>query len=306
MNQPGVAPTVVQPSASTRAAESLNRQTWQREDVLAEYASLEGWSDPGEWRAIQLLAPELRNKRILDIGVGSGRTTTWLRLLTDDYVGIDYTQGMVEQAAARHPDADIRHGDARDLSEFADASFDALNFSFSGIDAVGHDDRARVLSEMARVLKPGGVALYSTFNRSGPDFARTPLKKGELPWQVGSLQGSWTPRPVRLAKTLLRTARDPGRPLREYKTWKALHEQGEAHATWGMAPLGAHGYGLLIHWVTPVGARAEAAAVGLDVELLIAAEGPTLYEATTGLTGDVSSARWFHVIARRRAEPATD
>src|ERR1700745_1073604 len=106
MNQPEVERVTLPQSA----AEAVNRQTWQRADVLADYAHLEGWSDPGEWHAVQLLASELRNRRGLDLGIGSGRTTTWLRLLTPDYVGIDYTHAMVEQARARHPEADTRAG----------------------------------------------------------------------------------------------------------------------------------------------------------------------------------------------------
>lgn len=298
MSQPSAAAEI----AGVDAPEAVNRAVWQRADVLADYAVLEGWSDPGEWRAAQMLAPQLRNRRILDIGIGSGRTTSWLRLLTSDYVGIDYTHAMVEQARRRHPDADIRDGDARDLSAFADASIDAVTFSFNGIDAVGHADRAQVLREIARVLRPGGIALYSTFNLTGPESKMRPGMTVDTAWTVGNLQPAGpSSGPVRLARNALRFVRDPGRRRREREQYAHLAAQGEQHDGWAIAPCPAYGFSLLVHLVNAEEARAEAARVGLDVELLIASDGALLYEAKTGFTGETDAARWFHVIARRSA-----
>lgn len=56
-------------------------------------------------------------------------------------------------------------GDARDLGEFEDETFDFVLFSYNGIDAVLHEDRIRILRDMNRVLKKGGMIMFSSHNR---------------------------------------------------------------------------------------------------------------------------------------------
>ena len=112
------------------------------------------WLCVGERLLVGRLARGARGGPLLDIGVGGGRTVGLLRLITDDYVAIDYSPQMVAAARAAHPDADIRLGDGRDLSMFGDAHFSAVVFSFNGVDNVRHEDRARIFSEMHRVLRP--------------------------------------------------------------------------------------------------------------------------------------------------------
>jgi SAM-dependent methyltransferase len=52
--------------------------------------------------------------------------------------------------------------DARDLSCFAEKSFDFVLFCWNGIDAVSHADRLRILREVRRVLRAGGHFFFST------------------------------------------------------------------------------------------------------------------------------------------------
>lgn len=102
---------------------------------------------------------------ILDIGVGGGRTAPRLSQLSSRYVGIDYAEGMVAACKRRFPHLEFRHGDATDLGEFRDGEFDAVVFSFNGIDCIPElAGRARAMSEAARVLRPGGVFIVSSLN----------------------------------------------------------------------------------------------------------------------------------------------
>ena len=67
-------------------------------------------------RSISTIADEIRGTPIFDLGVGAGRTTSLMRLVTDDYVGVDWSSEMVTTSRARYPGTDFRQGDAEDLS----------------------------------------------------------------------------------------------------------------------------------------------------------------------------------------------
>lgn len=99
---------------------------------------------------------------LLDIGVGGGRTTRHLAHRTD-YFAIDYSPEMVAATREAFPGVRVQVGDAREL-DFGDESFDAVLFSFNGLDCVDLAGRARAYSEVFRVLRPGGVFIFSTHN----------------------------------------------------------------------------------------------------------------------------------------------
>lgn len=121
-----------------------NRHFWRLRSAVREYQNQQGWLDDGERVAIEAVASELRGLPLLDIGVGGGRTTSLLRLLTDDYVGVDWSPEMVEVCRSNHPGADISQADARDLSAFASSTFKCVVFSFNGLDSIAdHEERAR-------------------------------------------------------------------------------------------------------------------------------------------------------------------
>lgn len=122
-----------------------------------------------------------RGARILDIGVGAGRTVSPLRNLGKSYLGVDYVQEMVDHCRANFPGQRFERVDARDMSMFADGSFDVVFFSCNGICMVDHSGRLAILAEVRRLLSPGGFFIFSTCNRNSeryrefqyPDFQRT-------------------------------------------------------------------------------------------------------------------------------------
>ncbi len=103
--------------------------------------------------------------RVLDIGVGAGRTTPSLSSKASYYVGIDYSLGMVAACNRRFPALEFHWADATDLGMFPDGAFDAVIFSFNGIDYVQTDGaRLKCLSEINRVLRVGGRFIFSSHN----------------------------------------------------------------------------------------------------------------------------------------------
>lgn len=63
------------------------------------------WSDPGEEQAYGAVLPLPPGARVLDLGVGTGRTTSFLKEAGATYEGVDVTPEMVEDARRRHPGA---------------------------------------------------------------------------------------------------------------------------------------------------------------------------------------------------------
>lgn len=105
--------------------------------------------------------------RVLDLGCGNGRTTVPLARRGYEVVGIEYSPSLVELAKQHRPDIDVQHGDARQL-KFADESFDVAFFSWNGMDYMHPvSDRLRVLTEVRRVVKSGGLYVFSSRNALG-------------------------------------------------------------------------------------------------------------------------------------------
>lgn len=145
-----------------RTGRDANLTRYRSAEVVDHYARAAGLH-PAE---VVLFARYLRpGMDLIDIGVGGGRTTPHLSSLARNYVGIDVSSAMISVCQAKHPGLRFEVCDARDLGSFPDESFDAAVFSFNGIDYLATDtDRARCLAEIGRVLKAGGVFIFSSHN----------------------------------------------------------------------------------------------------------------------------------------------
>ena len=265
----------------------MNRPVW---GTVADAFAIEGWADPGELGALGAVADEARGRPVLDLGVGGGRTVALLRLLTADYLGVDYSQEMVDLCRARHPGIAVVLGDARDLSMVADGSKALVVFSANGIDAVDHDDRQLVLSEVRRVLEPGGRFVFSTLNKDHALYGSHPGSAEPISWVPGSLLPA-----AQQGATAGITAGDDESWVRALRNWRRLKDAGVDAGTWGMAPFAAHEFGLLAHFTTLPGALAELDRHGLDVEDVFACDSPRRQHPDEPVT-----AMYMHLVARRR------
>jgi ubiquinone/menaquinone biosynthesis C-methylase UbiE len=144
-----------------------NQQIYNLPDVAAGYAQ-QCHLQPPEETILRLLLPHLPTARMLDLGVGGGRTTVHFANQVREYVGADYSESMVMECRKRFAGSpahiSFRVCDATSMDMFVAGSFDFILFSHNGMDYVNHEGRLRILKEIRRVGKPGGYFCFSTHN----------------------------------------------------------------------------------------------------------------------------------------------
>jgi ubiquinone/menaquinone biosynthesis C-methylase UbiE len=102
---------------------------------------------------------------ILDLGVGGGRTTPYLSSIANRYVGVDYSNAMIDACRKKFPKLEFEVAAAEDLSKLASSTFDAVVMAFNAVDYVFPEaSRLRAIREVHRVLKPGGFFIFSSHN----------------------------------------------------------------------------------------------------------------------------------------------
>ncbi len=140
-----------------------NRHWWDREAgaYLAEHGDLLGrnafvWGPEGLREDDARLLGDVRGLDVLEVGCGAGQCTRWLATHGARAVGLDLSAGMLR--AAGDAGAPFVQADARRLP-FADGSFDLACSAYGAVPFVA--DPERIMTEVARVLRPGGRWVFS-------------------------------------------------------------------------------------------------------------------------------------------------
>jgi len=264
--------------------DEINRRTWCAPSSLRLYKKAEGYTDIAEERIFRELAKDYAGKRILDIGMGGGRTTGILTKFTDAYVGIDYTAEMVEAASSRFPGRTFLHMDARDMSCFDDKSFDAVVFSCNGIDSVGPQGRLQVLKECARILAPNGVLFFSSFNRNGNGFGQ----------RVNNRKIALSKNPVRFAYDLAKYIVGGLIGYARIARYGGLEKHSENHS---LLLHRAHDFGIFVYATTVSDIRAQLQEAGLDADCeILGCSGQAMLDDQTARD------EYFQILTRRPAD----
>ncbi|MGW5362852.1 class I SAM-dependent methyltransferase [Actinopolymorpha pittospori] len=123
----------------------------------------ETYDDPGnplievEEPVVRPLLDALPVARVLDAACGTGRHAAYLHTLGHEVAGVDGSPEMLAHARLKVPAGEFKEG-ALDALPFPDASFDTVVCAL----ALTHQPRLEpVLTEFARVLRPGGQAILS-------------------------------------------------------------------------------------------------------------------------------------------------
>ncbi|MCD6179001.1 MAG: class I SAM-dependent methyltransferase [Bacteroidales bacterium] len=113
---------------------SVERNFESSIDILENYISVEG-------------------KDVMDLGTGTGAWAANFKSRgASKVVGVDFAGKMLNQAKNNYPNMEFLQGDAENLEQFADNSFDIVTASFV-LHGVKEDKRANMLREMYRVSR---------------------------------------------------------------------------------------------------------------------------------------------------------
>jgi SAM-dependent methyltransferase len=131
--------------------------------VAAEYAARfnhELQHKPFDCKLLDWLIEKVGSGIICDMGCGPGQVGAYLHQQGASAMGIDLSPAMIQQAQQLHPTIPFQVGDMLALTEIADNTFGGMAAFYSLI----HIDYALMvaaLTELKRVLRPGGVLLLS-------------------------------------------------------------------------------------------------------------------------------------------------
>jgi SAM-dependent methyltransferase len=118
-------------------------------------------NDAATDQEVRLLG-DLRAKRVLDLGSGSGASAVAFAQQGAIVIALDATDAQISRARARAEEADVkvewRTGDLADLAFLRAESIDA---AFSAFAVAEVDDAARLFRQVQRVLKPNAPFVFS-------------------------------------------------------------------------------------------------------------------------------------------------
>jgi SAM-dependent methyltransferase len=166
---------------------------------------------------------------------------------------------MVRYMQATFPSISVRAADVRDLSVFAEGSFDFVFGPANIIDAVSHEGRIRAFAEIRRVLRAGAMLVFSSHNRRFRLADRPPKLE-------------FTRNPVTQAMNFLRWTQR----LANYRRNRSLCR---AEAEYAMYTDLGHDYSCVHYYIDHDSQRAQLGRCGFRVVEILDAEGRSVSES---------------------------
>jgi SAM-dependent methyltransferase len=137
-----------------------------------------------------VVAKDYIRGQVLEVGCGEGRGIDTLLPLAKSFTAVDKIEPVIASLQQRFPTGKFMAMNIPPLSGLADNTYDSI-VSFQVIEHIQED--ALFLKEIHRVLKPGGIALLTTPNRS-MSLSRNPWHIREyLPQELANLAKKFFP-----------------------------------------------------------------------------------------------------------------
>ena len=207
--------------------------------------SVEGLDGAPEWPALRALLPDLKGKRVLDLGCGFGWFCRFARAEgAKEVLGLDVSEKMLARARETAPDPTVRY-QRTDLESvaLAEGSFD-LAYSSLALHYLVHLDR--LFSTVSRALVPGGRFVFSAEHPlfTAPTRPGWVEAAGRQTWPLdryldeGPRTTDWlAPGVVKQHRTIgtyLNLMIGAGFRIDHVEEWGPTGEQIEAHPEWSV------------------------------------------------------------------------
>jgi SAM-dependent methyltransferase len=123
--------------------------------------SVGGLASAPEWPALRAMLPDVRGRRVVDLGCGYGWFCRWARAQgAADVLGIDVSEKMLARARSELVDPAITY--ARADLETIELPVGRFDLAYSSLALHYVEDVARLMREVCESLVPGGHFVFST------------------------------------------------------------------------------------------------------------------------------------------------
>ncbi len=129
-------------------------------------------------------------RTVLELGCGQGRDTLLFAREGFEVTALDYSEEGLKGLATRAEEVGVsahvetRSFDVRQMLPFPDGSFDACYSHMLLCMELSSDELTALVDEIHRILRLGGLALYSVRNTFDPNY-RTGIHKSEAMYEIG-------------------------------------------------------------------------------------------------------------------------
>lgn len=122
--------------------------------------SVEGLDGMPEWPTLRTLVPDLKDKRVVDLGCGFGWFCRWARQAGAAAVlGLDVSENMLARARATDPDDAVTY--RREDLERLELTPDSVDLAYSALALHYIADLEGLLARLHQALAPGGRLVAS-------------------------------------------------------------------------------------------------------------------------------------------------
>jgi SAM-dependent methyltransferase len=205
--------------------------------------SVEGLDGAAEWPALRAMLPDLRDRKVVDLGCGFGWFCRWAREQgAATVLGIDVSERMLARARSTTPDPAITYRCA-DLEQLAlEPGF--FDFAYSSLALHYVTDLAGLVATIRGALVPGSAFVFSVEHPiyTAPADPRWSDATGRRTWPLdrymdeGTRSTDWLAKGVikqhRMLATYLNVLVRTGFILSHVEEWGPTEEQIAVHPEW--------------------------------------------------------------------------